>query len=304
MVEMTSYPTETILAHHIPGLKMAELVQAGGQKVVYKATLEEQVIALKVLYLGPEVTTDERESDMSAVVGRARREVAILEQVDVPVLAKRGPLGIDTFQEGDNYWLYFTEEWIEGKCLRDKILEGRLSPAQITRLGIDLVDAIIWLSSRDLVHRDIKPANIMWAADRSRFVLLDPGIALDLHGPSLTQGAVAVGTTAYLSPEQMDPSRKRTLDFRSDLFAVGVVLYEAAVAKHPFRMSGDTPSEVLARILTVNPPSVTNLIEGFPQGLSDLISRLLGKVPHFRYRTCLLAREALEKIAVELGVEA
>ena len=147
---MMAYPTETILTHHIPGLKMAELVQAGGQKAVYKATLEEQVIALKVLYLGPEVTTDERESDMSAVVGRARREVAILEQVDIPVLAKRGPLGIDTFQEGDSYWLYFTEEWIEGKCVRDKILEGRLSPAQITRLGIDLVDAIIWLSSRDL----------------------------------------------------------------------------------------------------------------------------------------------------------
>ena len=144
----------------------------------------------------------------------------------------------------------------------------------------------------------------MWAADRSRFILLDPGIAFDLFGPSLTRIPIPVGTMAYLSPEQMDPYRKRTLDFRSDLFAIGVVLYEAAVAEHPFMSVGTTPSQVLAGILTGTPRTVADRIQGFPPDLSDLISRLLGKAPHLRYRTCDRALAAIEEIAASLGVKA
>ena len=143
----------------------------------------------------------------------------------------------------------------------------------------------------------------MWATDRSRFVLLDPGIALDLYGPSLTRMPVTVGTMAYLSPEQMDPYRKRSLDFRSDLFAIGVVLYEAAVAEHPFMAVDTTPAQVLAGILVGSPESVADRLEGFPPALSDLISRLLGKAPHLRYRTCDRARAVIEDIAALLGVK-
>ncbi len=170
-------------------------------------------------------------------------------------------------------------------------------------MGIDLIRATCWLSNQGLIHRDIKPANIMWATDRSRFVLLDPGIALDLHGPSLTQAFMLIGTLAYISPEQMDVSRKRSLDFRSDLFAIGIVMYEAAVGEHPF-MSINTPvSQVLNGILNRIPQPVSDRIEGFPMDLSNLISRLLGKSPHLRFRRCDLARAAIEEIAGSLGVE-
>ena len=301
---MLEYPTGTILADYITGVDIAELVHTGGQKAVYKATIEGQVVALKVIALNPEgVSGEEDTADISAVVARARREVDILAQVNVPVLAKHGPLGLSTVDIGTATWLYFTEEWIEGKCLRDMIHEGRLSPDQVARMGVDLIEATCWLSGRGLIHRDIKPANVMWAADLSRFVLLDPGIALDLHGPSLTRVPVAVGTIAYLSPEQMDPYRKRSLDFRSDLFAIGIVLYEAAVAEHPFMAVDTTLHQVLGGILTVTPQSVADRLEGFPPDLSDLIARLLGKAPHLRYRTCERARGAIEKIAASLGVK-
>ena len=302
---MAEYPAGTMLATYVPGMDTAELIQKGGQKAVYKATVDGQTIAFKLIALGSdELASEEDNTDISPAVGRAQREVDILAQVDVPVLARRGPRGLTTIQIDDTTWLYFTEEWIEGESLHDMIRSNRLSPDQVARLGVDLVQAACWLSSRGLVHRDIKPANIMWATDRSRFVLLDTGIALDLHGPSLTLAAVTVGTMAYLSPEQMDPSRKRTLDFRSDLFAIGVVLHEAAVAEHPFMTVGTTPAQVLAGILTGTPQLLADKLEGFPQALSDLVARLLGKSPHLRYRTCERARVAIEEVAASLGVKA
>ena len=298
-------PTGSMLADCIPGLDSAELVQEGGQKAVFKATIGRQVVALKVISLASDEASDEDAgADMSAASERAQREVAILEQADVPVLTKRGPLGLSQVNIGTMPCIYFTEEWIEGITLRDMIRVGRLLPDQVANLGADLIYAVCWLSDRGLIHRDIKPENVMWAHDRSRFVLLDPGIALDLNGPSLTQVPLPVGTMAYFSPEQMDVSRKRSLDFRSDLFAVGLVMYEAAVAGHPF-MSVNTPvSQVLLGILTGTPQPVADRLEDFPTALSDVIARLLGKSPHLRYRRCDLAYEAIQKIAVSLGVEA
>ena len=251
------YLAGPLLVKHIPGLDQAELIGSGGQKAVYRATMEGEVVALKLIPLdSQEVADEEATSEVSAVVARAEREVNILDQIDVPVLSKRGPIGLATAQIDDVSWLYFTEEWIEGTTLRSIIKQDRLPPDQVARIGMDLIQAVCWLSKRGLVHRDIKPANVMWATDRSRFVQLDPGIALDLFGPSLTQMPVTIGTLAYLSPEQLDPSRKRNLDFRSDLFAIGVVMYEAAVAEHPFMTFDTSASQVLGGIANVTPVPV------------------------------------------------
>ena len=302
---MAEYPIGATLPEYIPDLDFAELVQTGGQKAVYRAAIEGQIVALKLIALPPQEVIDEETGiDISVEAARVQREVAILEQVDVPVLARRGPRGLFTIEIDGARWLGFTEEWIEGRGLPDMIREGRLSPAQVARMGVDLVQAVCWLSGQDLVHRDIKPANIIWAADRSRFVLLDPGIAFDLRGPSLTLLPVPVGTVPYFSPEQMDPSRKRTMDFRSDLFAIGVVLYEATAGEHPFMTVGTTLSEVVAGILTAIPQALADRIEDFPPTLSDFVARLLGKEPHLRYRRCDHAREAIEEIAASLGVKA
>ena len=315
---MANFPDGLELSASIPDVDSADLVQLGGQKAVYRAIIQDGVVAVKVIAVESDAQIfDEIEVDVSeeeiepedaapsvnSTIERAKREVAILEQVDVPVLARRGPLGLAAFQFGGSNWLYFTEEWIEGQSLLAMIGQGRLTVEQVVRLGVDIVHAISWLSSRDMVHRDIKPANVMWAEDRARFVLIDPGIALDLQGPSLTQLPMAVGTFAYQSPEQMDYARKRDLDFRSDLFALGIVLYEAAAGEHPFMKAGTTTVQVIFGILTDSPKPVNKIVEDFPTTVSDFIIRLLQKPPHFRYRTCTLVRRDIEDIATDLGIE-
>ena len=315
---MANFPDGLELSASIPDVDSADLVQKGGQKAVYRAVIQGEVVAVKVVAVEPDAQTfDEIEVDVSeeeiepedaapsvnSAIERAKREVTILEQVDVSVFARRGPLGLATFQFGGRNWLYFTEEWIEGQSLQAMIRQGRLTVEQVVRLGVDLVHAISWLSSREMVHRDIKPANVMWAEDRERFVLIDPGIALDLQGPSLTQFPMAVGTFAYQSPEQMDYARKRDLDFRSDLFALGIVLYEAAAGEHPFMKAGTTAVQAMSGILTDSPKPVNEIVEDFPPVLGDFITRLLQKPPHFRYRTCNLVRRAIEDIATDLGIE-
>ena len=283
---------------------MVQLIQKGGQKAVYKAFLSGQIVALKLIAHVPKLRAAGVASiEEDPVFARARREVAVLEQVDVPVLARIGPRGLATTTIGGMKWIYFTEEWIEGKSLRELIRESPLSQHQLARLCVDLIQAVCWLSIRNLVHRDIKPENVMWAVDRSRFVLLDTGIALDLQGASLTAAPGPVGTMPYFSPEQIDPFRKRDLDFRSDLFAVGVVLYESALAEHPFMPVGVTQDNLLDGIQTLTPQPLANRIEGFSQALSNLINRLMGKKPHLRYRTCALARTAIENVVLELGNE-
>ncbi len=298
------YPLGDSLSSCIPGLNSAELVNRGGQKAVYKADIAGRELALKVIALPPfQQSVEDDEDDWNSAVERARREVSILEQVDIPVLVGAGPIGIDTFTMGGSRWMYFTEEWIEGTSLREMIREGALPPRLVARLGLDLVSAICWLSSKGWVHRDIKPENIMWSNKRLRFVLLDPGIALDLHGPSLTRLPMVVGTMAYLSPEQMNPLQKRQLDFRSDLFAIGVVMYESATGQHPFMTVASTESQLFDSIRSGQPAALQSKSEGFPGPLSAFISRCLGKQPHQRYRKCGFAKAEVRQVAASLGVE-
>ncbi len=301
---MGQYPTGAILAENLPGIDTAELVQTGGQKAVYCAKGGGQTFALKVIALDSEDgEIESSDTDKPAEVSRAEREVAILKQVDVPVLARQGPTDLSVVKTGDaEHWLCFTEEWIAGEGLKPMIRAGRLPPCRVAQLAFDLIQAVCWLSNRGMVHRDVKPANIKWADDRARFVLLDTGIAFDLYGPSLTLAPVPVGTMAYLSPEQMDPTRKRALDFRSDLFAIGVVVYESAVGEHPFMSPSCTPPQVLEGILRKNPQTLEDRIDHFPRALSEFVVRLMGKSPHLRFRTCEMAQTAAAKIAVSLGV--
>ena len=99
----------------------------------------------------------------------------------------------------------------------------------------------------------------------------------------------------------MDPLRKRELDFRSDLFAVGVVMYEVATGEHPFRTSGETVPQVLSRILHATPKRISDEVRDFPSALSDFIVRLLGKAPHMRFRKCEHALLDIREIASSLG---
>ena len=164
--------------------------------------------------------------------------------------------------------------------------------------ALPLTEALAAAHKRGIVHRDLKPGNVM-LSEEGRIKLLDFGLAtiaagteafapLDRVGPLTSEGLV-VGTHRYMSPEQL---QGRPLDCRSDVFALGVVLYEMAVDRTPFR--GATPAETWAAILRERPAPVSALRPDLPREVSDLIMRCLEKDPHRRFAD---ASEILRELA-------
>ena len=160
---MADYPEESVLQEHIPGLETASLVARGGQATVYRVEIDGQVVALKMIAVTTQEEEEEEEEeeggespDAGEAFMRAYREVEILKDVDVPVLPKLGPFGLTSVTIGDQEWLWFTEEWIEGMSLRTMLREGHLPSRMVARLGMDIIQATCWLADKGFVHRDIK----------------------------------------------------------------------------------------------------------------------------------------------------
>jgi len=173
---------------------------------------------------------------------------------------------------------------------------------RLAALGVDMATAIetLWMMSK--IHRDVKPANIMRRALDQTFVLLDLGLAFDVNDISLTLSGRIPGTPPYFSPEQTDVSRKRLLDFRSDLFSLGVVLYEVTTGEHPFWKRGMAYGELVEHIRGLPARKPSELRPEAPAELDAVILRLLAKTPHMRYRSCSLLRKSLMEIQRSTGV--
>jgi eukaryotic-like serine/threonine-protein kinase len=243
-------------------------------------------------------TTDPADSDdedfLDEVTSRAMRELAIMREAQSNYLVRPGPIPLTEVTHGGKRLLYFAEEFIEGVDLTSLIRNRTINVSDVYSLGLHITEAIKVLWSFAKVHRDIKPANIMRRNDGS-FVLLDFGLALDLTDESLTKSGLVVGTLPYFSPEQLDFALKRQLDFRSDLFSLGIVMYEAATGVHPFWQPGMSQSGLIGNITSLAPPAPDSLINQFPKVLSDIIMRLLNKQPHMRFRNCdLLIRDLVQ----------
>ena len=288
----------------IPDVTDVERVDSGGQKVVYRIKIKDNTYALKIASAAPDEVPEEdasNEEDISVdvAVARAKREVETMRDCQSAHMVKLGPIGLTDAQINDQNVFYFTEEFVEGQNLW-KILrnEGPQPASEIIKLGLQITDAIKALWDLRKVHRDIKPGNIMRRADSGDYVLLDAGFAFDVVGDSLSAG-FPVGTVAYFSPEQFDYSARRTgLDYRSDMFSLGVTMYEAATGRHPFSVRGMQSSEIFARILGHNPPPPSTLVQvgQFPEELDDIILQMLGKSSHLRFRTCDRLIEAIRKV--------
>lgn len=205
----------------------------GGQRAVYPISMRGRRFALMVMSLTRSGTPEPGAEDASfgegeEVVSRARREFAILENCDIPQFVKTGPIRPTQCDIGGTRVVCFAEEWIDGMNVDQMLARtGPFAIRELVGLGKDVASAVKKLWSLSIVHRDIKPKNIMKRVDGT-YVLLDMGFALDLSDKSLTASGFIPGTLAYFSPEQIDLSRKRQMDFRSDLFSLGIVLYQAA----------------------------------------------------------------------------
>ena len=270
-------------------------VAAGGMKRVYKGTIGGTTYALKFTE-GPDTEGDLEDFENTDTAIRAKREVETMRECDCPHMVKLGPIGL-TFVEFDGQRLiYFTEEFVDGKDLKMILREhGRLLPADVIRLGLHIGRAIDALWKMEKIHRDIKPANVMCRTSNGDFVLLDAGLVFDLGAETVSVGPV--GTRPYFSPEQFDFSNRRTvMDFRSDLFSLGVTMYEMLTGVHPFWEQGDSLASLYNKIVTMpaQPPQERCEV---PDELNEIILRLLGKSPHLRYRRCEMLLDALEKIS-------
>lgn len=246
--------------------RLEALIGQGGMGQVYRALDEQadQMVAVKVLSPRPSLHDQER---------RFRREFRALAGLSHPHV-----VSVYDYGQADDR-PFFVMEYVGGGDLRGLIEGhgGRLSHGELLPLAIQLCQALSYIHAQGVVHRDLKPENVLLAAAQTphHLKLTDFGLA-QIAGPDvrLTQAGELLGTVLYMAPEQ---ARGQVVDRRADLYALGIILYEALTGRHPF--AGDDPVTVLARQLGSSPTPPRQIVPTVSASWERLILRLMAKDP-------------------------
>lgn len=267
-------------------------IGAGKQKAVYKATREATDLALKILLMALDEPDPDAEPDpeYDVTLERFKRETQGMQVVDCPHVMRLVDEPDIREIDGSNYYWY-TEPLVGGGTLRSRIKSGPLALDELDKLARSLLIAVEAMSTTgQFVHRDIKPNNILFTEDGT-MVLTDLGIARFTELQDITESEMTgPGTWMYAAPEQFDIRKLATIDFRTDLFQVGIVLFEAAMGKHPFDPSNTAGYAQRLRSFHANSITRTDL----PAGLRKVIIRLLSPNPSGRYRRVSSAFDDLD----------
>jgi eukaryotic-like serine/threonine-protein kinase len=259
----------------------------GGMATVYLADdlKHQRKVAVKVL-----------RPELAAALGADRftREIRIAARLQHPHIL---PL-LDSGQaEG---FLYYVMPYVDGQSLRDRIArEGELPVHEAVRLLVEVVDALTFAHSQGVVHRDIKPDNILLSGRHA--LVMDFGVAKAVSEATgrqtLTTAGVAIGTPAYMAPEQAtaDPN----IDHRVDIYAIGVMAYELLTGRTPF--AGLTPQQMLAAHVTESPAPMTRYRPSLSPALSSVVMRCLAKHPADRWQTAQELLSQLEPLVTPSG---
>ena len=240
----------------------------GGMATVFLAhdPKHDRPVAIKVL---------KREVADSISRERFLREIALTARLDHPHILALLDSGESTGL------LYYVMPYVSGESLRARLLREKHLPwRDALRITLDIVDALSYAHALDVVHRDIKPENILLGAGHAR--VADFGIARALTAAgreSLTVTGLAIGTPAYMSPEQA--SGDQLIDGRSDTYSVGCLLYEMLAGQPPFK--GSTAQSVLAQHMTARPRPVRDVRPDVPAGLAAVVAKALEKRPDDRF---------------------
>ncbi|MCQ4167102.1 serine/threonine-protein kinase [Tahibacter harae] len=258
--------------------RIEDLLGLGGMGVVYRARDLSLDIDVAIKLLRPELARRPEAFE------RFRNELLLARQVSSPHVVRIH----DIAQHGER-WL-ISMDYIAGDSLERRLeRDGPLAPDEAVALVRGLLAGLSAAHLRGVIHRDLKPANILFDRD-GRACITDFGVARSLGATGLTQTGLIIGTPEYLSPEQ---ARGETLDGRSDLYTVGLILYEALSGALPF--AGGTPAETVMRRLVRPPPSLARLRPDLPPWLHAFCERLLKLNPAQRFASADEALRALEQ---------
>ncbi|PJF31825.1 MAG: hypothetical protein CUN51_02460 [Candidatus Thermofonsia Clade 1 bacterium] len=254
----------------------------GGMASVYRAyqASVDRYVAIKVMT--PEIAND------SSFVERFQREARIIAKLEHPHI-----LPIIDFGESEGIY-YIVMRYMDGGSLDDRMRQRRLRPEEIAHYLDQIASALDYAHQRGVIHRDLKPNNVL--LDRANnCYLTDFGIArIEGTERKLTATGSVMGTPAYMSPEQ---AMGRTVDGRSDIYSLGVMLYEMVTGKLPF--TADSTAALIFQHVYEAPPSARQLDPNLPEAVDALFNRALAKVPEMRHNTAeALARDFAEVFGI------
>ncbi len=261
--------------------RLVQLLGKGGMSVVYRAhhVLTDQEVAVKVL---PPELSNQRE-----VKARFIEEARTLARLEHPNIVT-----LHNFVESDGY-LYLVMQCADGETFDEVIeREGRVEVGEAVRITIEVLRALEYAHEQGVVHRDIKPSNIIIRGDGGVKVM-DFGIAKIMGSSKLTQTGQTMGTVRYMSPEQV---RGKQVDHRSDLYSLGVALYEAIAGRTPF--DGENHFEIMQKQLSATPTPPSQLVPIAPE-LEAVVLKAMAKPVDQRYQSARDFRHALQAVPVD-----
>lgn len=285
---------DSLLGQTLAGkYRIDERLSEGGMGTVYKGThvLMDKTVAVKVLR--PSLAADEK------IVARFSREARAASKISHP-----HALSVTDFGEDENGIVFLVMEYIDGQTLKDIIREqGPMPLARVVEIIKQVGGALDAAHAQGVVHRDLKSDNIMLLntmnADYAQ--VLDFGIAKikereGEYDPCLTAPDLVIGTPQYMSPEQC--SQAPDIDARSDIYSLGVIIYEMLVGHVPF--TGGSPTEIMLKQMQQPAPSILDERKDVPPAVAQVVARALAKQPHDRYDS---AGQLIDDLTIAAGME-